>query len=84
MYRDNRIVYFCKSDIDKNWVYFQKHGFAGCSRTYLKNMFDDYIYEYGEDDVRLTGSKTDKKKQRHTKFVSLYAFYRFCFKLKDR
>lgn len=76
----NGVVYICKSDIDKNWTYLLRRGFGNFSRNYLKNEFEEYLDYYGEDTVTITGSKIDKKRQRHTKFVELNKFYRFCVK----
>lgn len=80
MFKENRTVFVCKNDIDKNWSYLEKSGFGGFTRAYLKREFDEYIDYFGEDKVVLTGSEFDTSRQRHTKFVSLNKFYRFVVK----
>lgn len=71
-------IYICKNDIRKNWSFLCKRGFGAFSVSCLEREFDNYIDDYGHDKVFLTGSQTDKKKQRHTKFVDLYKFYKYC------
>ena len=80
MYKKDGKIYICKSDIDKHWDFLCKRGFGVFTRIYLKSCFDDYIDYYGEDDNKLTGKLSDPKRRRHTQFVVLYNFYKFCVK----
>ena len=84
MFIKDNSVFICKNDIDKQYLYFHHHGFSQFNKAYLKREFDEYIDFFGADEVRITGSKFDKKRQRHTEFVNLYYFYKFVVKGFDR
>lgn len=84
MLREDNNVYICKNDIDKYYSFLAKHGFGGFNKAYLKREFDTYIQCYRHDKICLTGSKFDKKRQRHTQFVDLYKFYNFVVKGLDK
>lgn len=84
MFKEDNNVYICKNDIDKNYSFLANRGFGGFNKAYLKREFDEYINWYGADETSITGSKFDKKRQRHTQFVDLYKFYNFVVKGLDK
>ncbi len=74
----NGRIYICKNDIRKNWSFLCKKGFGAFSVNYLESEFDDYVKNSTNFVVYITGSQIDKKRQRHTKFVDVYKFYKYC------
>lgn len=84
MFREGNDIFICKNDITTCYSFLVRRGFGSFNKTYLQREFDDYIDLHGYDEIKLTGSKMDKKRQRHTQFVNLYKFYNFVVKGKDR
>lgn len=80
MRREKGLIYLCKSDIRKNFSYLAKRGFAGFSIVYLEREFDNYLAEGNLTETFITGSNFDARRQRHTRFIEITRFYRYCVK----
>lgn len=77
MIKRNAQIYICKADISNNYDFLCSCGFSNFKKSDLIRCFEDYIYDYGADEIFIVGHKFDKKRQRHTQFINLNRFYKY-------
>ncbi len=70
-------ILICKADCNNNYDFLCGRGFANFKKSELIRYFEEYIDDYGADEVIVVGHKYDKKRQRHTQFVNLNRFYKY-------